>query len=300
MREPSIYMSDRFMNQVWTTISSGLANKQSRTNYFSVICSFADHIKKDPLDADIYDARLYIDELVRKNRKGELKEATVNSRYRVLSSIYEQIIEHGYHTALGTNPFKMIDVPQLAEYIDPKQTPNIEQMDKILEDAKADEMTYLIVAIIIRCALTVGEVRSIRLRKIVNDAMGNTGVRITHYKKERYVKLPEDIIQSIDHYLGNREYNSDYLFSLAKGKPISRSAIEKRYRKYVNSRFSLQDIRNGAIAYMLRCGATTSQVCKYIDTNLWWMKRYDMVIDELQIAAVDYTNIKIEPLKKNI
>ena len=132
----------------------------------------------------------------------------------------------------------------------------------------------------------------------IQDAAGNYAVRITYRNKSRFVKLPLDMVALLNDYISATATDSPSLFSNNRGNPMRPRDLERLYAATIVfdetlPKFTLSDLRNGAAAYMLQSGASGKMVADYIGIHPGWMHRYDKVLKELQVSAVDYTNIKI-------
>ena len=90
---------------------------------------------------------------------------------------------------------------------------------------------------------------------------------------------------------------SEYLFSNKKGNQLRIRDLERLYKKYVldnmDQQYTLQDLRNAAVVYMLKGGASSGMVADYINIDYGWMHRYNTAVSKLELAAVDFSNIRI-------
>lgn len=299
MREPSIYFSPVFFDYIWPDFSRSLKSRGARSDYFMLCCDICDFAKKDFLLLTENDTQSYFDKLLLLQVEGKLSLDTINVKFYRLHSISKYISLHQKRYKIHYfNPFSYVTIPQISKYIDISHVPTIQQMDAILTQAKPDMRLFLILSLIIRCGFTVGEICAMRSESFLCDAGGNYAIRITYRNKTRFVKLPLDIVSLIDDYCASYAIGSNYLFYNNRGNPLRPRDLQRLYLASVTfdeslPKFTLSDLRNGAAAYMLKSGASAKMVADYIGINPGWMHRYDKVLKELQIAAVDYTNIKI-------
>lgn len=301
MRNPSTYFSSTFIEDIWPDFSRSLKSKGAKSDYFMLCCDICDFAKKDFLLLTEDDTQSYFDSLLSRQMNGKLSLDTINVKFYRLHSLSKFIGQHQEKYKINyLNPFSYVTIPQISEYIDISHVPTIEQMDAILSQTSSDARLFLIVSLIIRCGFTVGEICSMRSDSFVQDAAGNYAVRITYRNKTRFVKLPLDIVALIDDYTTSYAINSGFLFYNNRGNPLRPRDLQRLYASTVSfdetlPKFTLSDLRNGAAAYMLKCGASGKMVADYIGINPGWIHRYDKVLKELQVSAVDYTNIKIVP-----
>lgn len=299
MREPSTYFSSTFYPQIWQDFSRSLKSKGAKSDYFMLCCDICDFAKKDFLVLTDDDAQSYFDFLLSRQISGKLSLDTINVKFYRLHSLSRFIsLNQEKYKITYLNPFSYVTIPQISKYIDISHVPTIAQMDQILTQAKADERLFFIVSLIIRCGFTVGEICSMRSDSFIQDAAGNYAVRITYRNKTRFVKLPLDMISLLNDYTASTAIDNSYLFYNNRGNPLRPRDLERLYAATIVfddtlPKFTLSDLRNGAAAYMLQSGASGKMVADYIGIHPGWIHRYDKVLKELQVSAIDYTNIKV-------
>ena len=299
MREPSTYLSNTFKDLIWSDFSKSLKSKGAKSDYFMLCCDICDFSQKDFLYLTEDDAQSYFDRLLQLQIDGKMSLDTINVKFYRLHSISKFISfeQHKYKISYF-NPFSYVTIPQISEYINISHVPSVPQMDAILNQSHSDERLFLILSMIIRCGFTVGEICSMRSDSFVCDAAGNYAIRITYRNKSRFVKLPLDIVSLVNDYASSSAINSDYLFYNNRGNPLRPRDLQRLYAATILfdealPKFTLSDLRNGAAAYMLKSGVSAKMVADYIGINPGWIHRYNKVLKELQVSAVDYTNIKI-------
>ena len=299
MREPSIYFSPTFYPQIWQDFSRSFKSKCAKSDYFMLCCDICDFAGKDFLALTDDDTQAYFDLLLSRQMNGKLSLDTINVKFYRLHSLSKYIsLNQEKYKITYLNPFSYVTIPQISEYIDISHVPTIAQMDRILSQAKTDRRLFFIVSLIVRCGFTVGEICSMRSDAFIQDAAGNYAVRITYRNKSRFVKLPLDMVALLNDYISATATDSPSLFSNNRGNPMRPRDLERLYAATIVfdetlPKFTLSDLRNGAAAYMLQSGASGKMVADYIGIHPGWMHRYDKVLKELQVSAVDYTNIKI-------
>ena len=303
MREPSIYFSDTFFNGIWISFSATLRASKTRNDYFTLLCEICDFCKKDFLELEPADGKAFFDSLFERNKKGELRKSTISVHFYKLNSICNYIIENGtrYNITSFQNPFSSLCDVSFDSFLTKEHVPDIEMMDKILSMCKADLQLYAAVALIVRCALTSSELCKIRRDSIIKDAKGNCGIVFKVHNGERYVKVPEDIINLIDQVISSYPSTDGTLFVNTRGRALSIRGLQRLYNKYVyfgddEYCYNMSDIRNGSIAFFLAHDAIERDaIADYVDISKGWLIRYANVIPDLEQAPVDLVNIRIEP-----
>lgn len=300
MRPASIYFSSTFLNIIWKKFQQDLKSDGAKSDYFMLCCDICDFAKKDFLQLTETDAQGYFDKLLLLQMENKLSLDTINVKFYRLHSISKFISIHQEEFNCNYfNPFIYVTIPQVSAYLDSRHVPTIEQMDAILAQAK-DARLFLILSLIIRCGFTVGEICSMQSESFICDAAGNYAIRITYRNKSRFVKLPLDIVALINDYCSAHAIKSSYLFYNKRGNPLRPRDLQRLYESSITfnetlPKFILSDLRNGAAAYMLKNGASAKMVADYIGINPGWIHRYDKILENLQVTAVDYTNIRIVP-----
>lgn len=299
MRSASIYMSNLIRNTIWPSFSVNLKSKRAKDNYFSVMCMICDYTKRDFLDITHAQAQKYFDSLLVFNtNKKRLALSTIQSRLSMLCSMAAHIEDNRELFNIDdfyTNIYIHINIPETSDYLKPDDIPSLDELNAILDASSDDPMMYLIFAMVIKCGLAAGEICKIKKEHIVEDKKGRFCVEIHEKTKTRYVKLPEDVVSIFLDYM---KPSGDYLFYNKKGLNLKVRNLEAYVRKYVSEagvlkKYTIQDVRNAAICYLKASGADDMAVAEYVGVEGRWMYRYDKVLEELDMQAVDFSRIRI-------
>lgn len=304
MRSPSQYMSDFFINDIWPVYASRLTNKRTKENYFNIVCAFCDYIENDFLDVTVSQAKDYFDSIQKyiPNKK-KISNNTIQCRLSTLRSLSSFIVENKDKLKIPDeyiNVFLYIDVPEVDEYIRKEDIPSIKELNKLLQVVSDDNnlMMHLILAMVIRCAFTASEICKMRVSQIIEDSDNRIAVVFKEKDKERFVKLPEDVVTLLLNYRKQIPLSADHMFYNKKNFVLKVRNLESLVRKYVkmaglSKEFTIQDIRKAAVCYMKASGADDVSISKMIGVEGRWMYRYDRVIEELDLQPVDLAKIRI-------
>lgn len=301
------YLSPLFENEIWTLFIKTLNTQKSRSDYYAIVKDICSYVKKDFLLIGEADAQSYFNHLLMLCANGKQSIKTVKVKLARLKSVSNFILRHSYLFELQQtyvkNPFLRVSLPQTEEYLTSKNVPDIDDMNEILHKAEDDSQLYLVLSLMIRCGISAGEICTLKYEDFIQDKNGNVGIEYCYRNVKRYIKLPPDILTLIQEYIGDAEIShSAYLFHNRRGNPLRIRDLERLYLKHLpaeeSPHYTLSDIRNGSAAYMLVCGASPSEVARYIGIAPEWMRRFDKIIPELYVAAVDYTNISVRPLSE--
>lgn len=274
---------------------SSLKTEKAKSSYNSLVRDFKEKCNKSCFDITAQDARKYFDMQVKKIEDGKLKLTTVNTRKAMLRSFYQYIITNEYLS--GENPIDLVEIPQISAYINPSKVPSIQEIDDILEKAKNDKLVYTAIALIVKCGLPAGVICSLKENCLVQDANNCYGLSFKYRRNIKFIKVPDNVVQIMNIYRKSKATENEYFFCNQKGKQLTLRVLEKRYRQIFTDNqkdsYTLQDIRNASITYMLKNGAPSTMVARDTITDVERVFRYDKVIEEFQLGACDYINIKI-------
>lgn len=295
MRNPSSYMSEKFLEKGWMPFEKNIKTQKNRENYFTNLCEISDRYQKDILQIDSFDMKDYYESCVKQVTSGKKKPSTIKAKCYQLHATYNYLIKEGLYQ--DCNPVQLEALPS-SEFIDPKKVPTLKQIDQLLEKARPYPSLYFTIALITRCALTPGEVCSIKLSDFMCDASGITGISLRYGANIRYIPIPDDVLELLGHYMVGQP-KSEYLLYNSKGKRLQLRDLEKRYKKYIydnqDVEFTLASLRNSSIALMLASGAEEREVANFVNIQFHWIKRYEYVVKEFQSTPIDCVQIQIKP-----
>lgn len=301
MREPSIYMSDWFVNTLWPDFRTTLRKTKTQVDYFTVACQICDYLKKDFLDIAPSDAQYYFDHLAEKT-EGRHTIRTLHSKLTSLRSIGFYIVENKERYGLDASyqsAFNSVSLPDYATYLSADDILTPAEMDQMLAlGKKHGEQMFLILILMLRCSLTISEVCGLGKGQVGLDAAGRCFLSLRKQSASRYILVPDDVVPYLTSAVERAHHPSGRLFLNEWNRPITARNLQKYYADMVSDtslggRFSLKDLRNASIAYMLAGGAKREDVAAYADVQAQWMYRYDKVLPELDAAPCQLSRIRI-------
>lgn len=299
MRNASIYFSSDFTLILQQFIESGtLKLPRTQRDYFTNVCSICDFLKKDYLHISYSDAQYYFDHL---SQAQKLKVSSLNAKLASLRSISSYILKNKDAITVDatfTNVFSKVNIAAQDNYVNKESIPSTKEIGLILDSVRTNDMLFLILSLIIKCSLTVSQICNLKPSQIALDGANRGCIAFTNGKKTRFVKLPVDIMDLLVSYTNSYGVNN-FLFYNKHKKPLRPRTLESLFQLYltksgIKKAFTLQDIRNASIIYMLQGGASQSAVADYVGVSGRWMFRYNQVIDELNNAPCDYLNFNIK------
>ncbi|SFO68808.1 hypothetical protein SAMN04489757_17110 [Anaerocolumna aminovalerica] len=101
------------------------------------------------------------------------------------------------------------------------------------------------------------------------------------------------LVRYVNH-TGEREY----LFYNKKNSVLRVRSLETLLKNAllkaeIDKPYTLQDIRNASIAYMIHSCAKSNEIADYAGVSDRWIYRYDKIIDELNYAPCDYVHFRM-------
>lgn len=295
--EPCAYLSKQFLD-IWELFRiHHLKNKKTAYEYMIVINSICSTLCCDFLAIDADGARRFFNELAvrSKTEKKKLSVKSINNRYSVLRSVASFIVDNKerFHLDDYSNVFLEVDIEHYSEMVDPCAIPTLEQLDILLESVKSDPMLYCIFCLVIRCGFSASDICMLRSDHIFCDDSGRAVAIIPHGKKNRSIVIPPDVLNLLKKYSVE---DTDYLFRNRRNNPLTYKTLSLYVREAVRAAgfsFTLQDMRNASIAYMLLGGANYNAAASYYGISERWMYRYKNVIDTLEIPPCEYQNFRL-------
>lgn len=264
----------------------GFTNSRTKQEYHNICNGFSKFCEKDFLDAVYDDAAAYMHYLVN-DRK--LSENTIKSRFCCLSRIARHISEHLNFNDIFADFFTTAKQTAIAV----SHVPSLRELDEILEVAKLNysSMYYIIISLVIRCALTATEIVSLSIDSVKND--GN----IVYLKtctggKMNTAIVPDDLINIFNDYIKSVTglYKDNMLFHNSKDTPLSVKVLDINVRKIITAAgypdYNLRKIRGGAIVRSLK-NADIEKVKSYTGLKDLALMRYIPAADTIKFGYAD-------------
>jgi site-specific recombinase XerD len=294
MREQSVYLSEKFMDDIWPAFERTL-KKKTRSNYFSSICMLCDYCRSDFVAIKHEQAAEYLE--YTKSGLHRLSAKTRHARlstFRSLAYFIEKNFWQDETLRSYRSPFDGIFLDAYSDDIETEKLPSETELERIMEMAESsDSQMYLILLFATKCALTSGELCSLTPKKIRMDAAAHGF--ITFYdksgKNERIVKVPNQIMEYLQDH-AEQYMNREYLFVNSRGTQMSTRTLQQRVSVLMEEAgmersYTIQDLRNLSIAKMLYAGAEEGETAAYVGIAPGWIYRYSRIVPELRHAPCD-------------
>lgn len=303
-KDTSAYFSDTFRHILEDFCNYKLRSQKTKRNYLLNTINLCNFLQKDFLDIRREDADRYFEYISRqKDEDGhsEVSVRTITARASIFRSIGRFIVTNkGNYANVPedySNVFLGLSMGEYSEYVNPLKVPTLEELDDILEEAKDNEMLYLIFTMVIRCALTPNELCSIEAEMVKVDADGRAFLVLKKKNDHvRHVKIPSDVFELFVTYTKHINVTSGLVFFCTHGNTLKYSQLNKYTNAVIKSAgytYTLKDIRNASIAYMLFGGAAPKDTAEYAGISERWMYKYKYVLEALDKAPCDYQHFKI-------
>lgn len=294
----SPYISQKF-SQIFQDYSARFEKKRTRKEYVYVLNSLCNEAECDFLDLSFARVQTYFS-----HHKADLDSKTLKYQLRIFQAVARFLDEHASDYDLTPHflsCFLMLDFEDPDVLILPETLPDFASIDKVFAYLKANQDTsvFLAATLALRCSLTINEVVSLKKDMFFQDLNGNYGLRMkVSQVNDRFVKLPQDVVDIIQVHLANRTQDSVFLLLNKHGKQLSIRSLQNRLRDACLAcevkPFTMNHLRTLSTAFMMKEGAPPDKIAEYINIkNQDWFFRYDRVVEELKDSAVDYTHLKI-------
>ena len=294
----SPYISQKFIS-IFQEYAVRFEKKRTKKEYVYVLNSLCNDTECDFLDLTFAKVQNYFS-----RHKADLDSKTLKYQLRIFQAVARFLDEHAADYDLTPHflsCFLMLDFEEPDVLIVPETLPNFASIDKVLGYLKANQDTavFLAATLALRCSLTINEVVSLKQDMFFQDLNGNYGLRMkVSPVNDRFVKLPQDVVEVISVHLAKRTHDSVFLLLNKHGKPLSIRSLQNRLRDACLAcqvkPFTMNHLRTLSTAFMMKEGAPPDKIAEYINIkNQDWFFRYDRVVEELKDSAVDYTHLKI-------
>lgn len=297
----SIYFSDKLQNEILPLYFESFHSNKVKNNCSSFLASICNYCRTDYLSINILHAQSYFNYLLlpKQDGKKQLASSTIQLRLASYHAFSNYLIRNSSIFGINYfhNPFDQVKIRHSAPSLNAAKIPSVAQLNEILHQCEAEPTLYTAVAMIIKCGFTVGELTKLRQDSFILDDSGHAAVVFSYRKTQRYIKIPDDLLEIIDYYWKNQTSNNEYLFENKSGHPMSVRDLERLYKNYMGSdfKFTLSDLRNGCIAILYASGAPAKEIGNYVGIRQYsWLHRYDKIIPQLSLAACDYSNLYIK------
>lgn len=297
----SIYFSDKLRTQILPLYIESFHSEKVKRNCLSFIASICDYCMKDYLEITNLHAQSYFNYLALPGHGGKKRSAlsTIQLKYSSLHAFSNYLIRNAATFGIKyiCNPLDHVHIEHPGPYLNASRVPSVLQMNEILHQCESEPALYAALSLIIKCGLTVGELTRLRQDSFILDDSGRAAAVLTYRNAQRYVKIPDDVLEILDYYWNKQTANTEYLFENKAGHPMRVRDIERLYKSCMGThfQFTLSDLRNGCIALLLASGAPKNELGKYAGIRQCsWLRRYDKAIPELSLAPCDYSNLSIK------
>lgn len=307
-------ISTRFKNEVWPLYESSLKRTRTKYDYFSNLTEFCNFVNKDVCDIEVCDAEAYVDFLCSKF-PDSLTFKTCETRLSSLRSIFNFLVKNeffildrtGYVLNFKSNPFNNLYLQRPDNYTDLKNIPTIKELDSLLSIAKDSPLDMLVISLVAKMGLSIGEVVKICFNDFsyVNDT--NVLRVLSVGGAVRNVLVPDDIVKLLAEYVNyvkakNIPVGGGYLFISPRKRVYTTRSLERHLQGYVSSLlaagliskpFTFQDLRSLSFVLMFAGGATDEAVADYVGVTETWLFRHRGAIDTVISDAVELSIISI-------
>ena len=166
----SIYASEQFCQVIWPEFVSHFKSENTAKEYENTIIEFLNYFKKDFLQIDSLDIALfYFQYLETRVEDEKMEPSTMAKKYRQIHSVAEYICKNRGRLDIPESfqDYFSVYLSKLEPIAASNQSVPIQDIDKLLQVASEDTMTYCIICLIYRVGLTSVEITELKLEHFV-------------------------------------------------------------------------------------------------------------------------------------
>lgn len=290
-------MADIFNEKILPDFLSKLKSPDSIRAYRRSCGYISEYCSKGFLSLNNDDIKSYADYLMKKAVSGEYSANYAAAEFARVRSVASYIDDNAVIYAIAyNNPFEGYIFPAAGKAVTMSSIPKLETINMLFDKAADDDELYLGLTLILRCSLTSGECMGIKRSDFLIDEGDMMLLKITKRGFTRHLVIPDDVRVIINQYIASHESESGALFINERNEPMRIRAFQKRYEKKAaqcSFGYTMNDIRNAGITYMLACGSSAPETAKYLGISERWAYRYTDVGDKLNVVSDDYSNIRV-------
>ena len=292
-------MADIFNEKILPDFLARLKSADSVRAY-KRSCSFiTEHCQKNYMNLEMDDVKAYAAYLMQLVISGKYSENYASAEFARVRSVASYIADNTeIYGVYYVNPFENCVFPSAGKSVALASIPKLDTINKLLDFVKSDDELYMGLSLILRCSLTSGECIGIKRADFILEEDDTMLLAITKRGYTRHIVVPEDIRTIINNYIVAHESTSGTLFINSQNEPMQIRAFQKRYEKAASAcdfGFTMNDIRNAGITYMLACGSPGPETARYLGINERWAYRYTGAALKINIVSDDYSNIRVVP-----
>ncbi len=272
----SIYASEKIKQEIWPDFVAHFKSSSTAASYKADLDEVMNILEKDFLKLTKKDVEVYFADLQRKVEEKKLQPITVSKKIKEAHSFATYILENKEKYKIRKS-YKDEFEPYLKVVAKQEKFVNsvpIEDVDRLFQAAKEDEMAYCILALMHRAGLSSTEIIQL---KMDNLGVYDNGVYAFVEGRKEYCYIPEDVAQILESYISTRS-DKEFLFYNGRGNPLNTMYISRMMKKYTLQAgipaYSAEHIRNTCAVTMFAYGATQKQVAGQLGITQIQVKRY--------------------------
>ena len=270
-----------------------MKNSRTELTYRKIIADAENYLTKQFLSFDKSDVQRFLNLQMKLYLDHTITYTTYCTRFYILRSYAAFLVDNAKRCGLTyEDPFLYVIPPEYARFLNMYRIPDEKKLEQVLICASAyDKNLSLALWLIIRCGIRISHLIRLKVSD-VRYTKKQCSFYIDQGNKSFFLECPNDLIQYVEQFMIGKRKN-DFLLLNKRNAPFTIRRLEKQYKaatNEINDTPTLQDVRNGAIATMLKYG-TKQEVAEKLHMQVQWLYRFD---EYLVTHDVDYRNIIIE------
>ena len=296
----SIFASTYFCQEIWLDFIAHFKSQNTANEYRNTVEEFLEYYQADFLSISSLDTALdYFCFLNTKVENKEIEPSTMTKKYRQIHSVAKYICKHRdkYSIPEDFQDYFSVYLSKLEPIAVINQSVPLEDIDKLLQMASDDIMTYCILCLIYRVGLTSVDITELKVEHFV--AYDNGVYAFVPGRKEPCF-IPEDVFTILDEYLRSRRDNT-YLFYNNRGAKLNKMYISRMMKKYCRlagiEEYNANQLRNACGYAMTSYNVDTNLISRQLGVMPHIIERYKdkSYADASMRVASSLVKIKVEP-----
>ncbi len=295
----SIYASEKTKQVIWPDFIAHFKSSSTTASYRADLDELMNFLQKDFLKITKKDVEIYFEDLQKKVEEKRLQPITVAKKIKEAHSFADYIVQNKEKYKIKKT-FRDEFEPYLKLVAKQQRFANlvpVEDIDKLYQAAKDDEMAYCIFALLHRVGLSSTEIIHLKIEDL---GIYEDGVYVFVELRKEYCYIPEDVYQILENYIEKNEIK-EYLFCNRRGNQLNTMFISRLMKKYTLQAgipaYSAENIRNTCAVTMFAYGATPKQVAGQLGITQVQVRRYQNLSykENLRREASSLVKLKLTP-----
>lgn len=272
-----------FINDVWENYASErLASTGTYNSYVKMVNNFYKLTGASPVTCSVAAAKSYFNQI-----KNTTSINTQYTRLAAFKSLRQYAIDKGI-VFEPRNIFAFVELDDKPIEYTGNDLPCIDELHGLLNNVKGNVRDELLFNLILKCALTTGEIIRLRRTDFCLSLEEEPILHISGSGAGRNLLLPIDVVEIAGRYFNEYNKATNSVFINKRGGVLTERTLQRivldRVSKCVSANilykpYTADRLRTAGIACMLAGGATNDETCKLAGIKPYWLFRLNHTVE---------------------